>query len=302
MKKETKRYMIVEYAGTKERVCYSPQEVEQVLEDIRKYNDRLTSKYACGNISTVKIDGKYHLTIHLYNKLTAKDTITNIDNFTRRFSMKELQAYYANKSVMQEGYTPDINIAYFQSIDTIDEEGRPLEIGIKYVPVFYRGDEQYFDEEFVKKCLYYHAQQCDTDFFKALAYEFNPYHVVADQVDNLYYYADRVEHQGYSPNCLYQEACDLYKRLIADRLSNGRVSRDGSGAQQVSTRRKRDFAFFLRDYNTRKKSSPLKYNGSTTAMKRQDLLELREGLLKRADIQNAHLLVREVSRKKGKKQ
>ena len=302
MKKETKRYMIVEFAGTKQKMYDTQEEVNKVLEDTRKYNARLTSKYICGNITIDNVNDKFVLTIRLYKKLSGKDTITNIDGFTRLFSMKELQAYFAKESVMQEGYTSDINVAYFETSGEKDEEGRPLIIGIKYVPVFYRGDEQYFDEEFIKKCLYYHASQGDTDFFKALAHEFIMYHVVAEQVDKLFYYVDKVEHQGYNPTTLYYDAYALYKKLIADRNSNGHVSRDDTGAQQISNRRKRDFAFFLRDYNARKKPSPLKYNGSTTAMKKQELLDVREGLYERESIQNAHFLLREVSKKKGRKQ
>jgi hypothetical protein len=51
MKKETKRYSLIEYCGTKERVYNTEEEYAELLKIIEKSNRRKSSKYFFGNIT-----------------------------------------------------------------------------------------------------------------------------------------------------------------------------------------------------------------------------------------------------------
>lgn len=272
MKKETKRYMVVEYCDTKKRVYDSKEELDAVLENIRKYNRRVTTKYICGNISVEEIGGKYYVNIHLYHKLTGKSTISEIDGFTSKFNKDELEMLFAPQLKTNEGYEPDINIAYFETENEDEENEKPLLYGVRYIPVLYKDDCKYLDDNFIKKCLMYHSNRSDVGFFKDLANEFSPYHAVGDSIEQLYIYCNKVENEGYDPINLYYISLDLYKKLIVEREKDGTIYRDEKGKYQISARRKRDFGLFLKYYDARKKRSPLKYNGSTTTKSRMDTL------------------------------
>jgi hypothetical protein len=286
MKKETKRYLIVEYAGIKQRVYDTKEDLDKALDEMRKYNNRKTTKYICGNVDVQYSNGKYYVKFHVYNKLTEKNTISDIDNFTRNFNKGELAAYFILKSKMKNGYEPDINIAYFESKDATDEDSKPLLYGIKYIPVLYKEDMKYLDDTYIKKCLRYHAEEIDIGFFKEMASEFCFHHVVADEVEKLYLYCDKVAHQGYDRISLYRVSFDLYQKLIYEREKDGSLLRDDKGGYQISARRKRDFAFFLKNYNSKKKVSPLRYNGSITKMMIDDLKKQREALLEKENIKS----------------
>lgn len=289
MKKEEKRYMIVEYANSFDREYDTKEEKDKVLDDIRKYNRRKKSKYFCGNIDDQFVDGKYHLHIHLYKKLSSKNKISLLDEFTRRFNKTELQAYYEPQSVMLDGYEPDINIAYLETENATIDNPNPLKFGIKYIPVLYKDDLKYFDENYIKKCVAYHANKKDTGFFRTMAEEFRFHHVVEEEIERLYIICDKVDNQGYDGSELYHVALSLYRKLIVEREKDGSVTRDENGKYQISRRRLRDFAFFLKNYNARKKNSPLKYNGSTIRMMKNDLIRLRDSLLRREDIKKLEL-------------
>ena len=51
MKKEMKRYYLVEYFGTRETILPSMDEVRDTINEIRKYNNRKSSKFLFGNVS-----------------------------------------------------------------------------------------------------------------------------------------------------------------------------------------------------------------------------------------------------------
>ena len=280
MKKETKRYMIVEYAGTKEREYDTKEELDSMIEATRKYNNRKKTIYICGNADVTLINGKYHVKIHLYNKLSGKNTISDLDELTKNFDKRSLEGYFADKIKMVGSYEPDINIAYFETKDAKDDEDKPLLFGIKYIPVLYKDDLKYFDESYIKNCLMFHAERFDTSFFRAMASEFCFHHVVSNEVEKLYMYADKVDNQGYDSMSLYYVSLDLYRKLIYEREKDGSLIRNDNGGYQISARRKRDFCFFLKNYNNVKgKNSPLRYNGSTTKMKKDYLIDLRNRLL-----------------------
>ena len=95
MEKEQKRYYLVEYCGTKEKILGSREEVDKVLEDIRLYNNRKTSKYLCGNITVEYIAGKFKLVSHIYHKLTPRSKISELDEKTSQLSERELIVQYA---------------------------------------------------------------------------------------------------------------------------------------------------------------------------------------------------------------
>ncbi len=289
MKKETKRYIIVEYAGSKQRIYDTQEELDKVLGDIKKYNNRKKTKYICGNIDVKCISGKYHVNIHLYHKLSEKHTISEIDDFTKNFTKEELNSYYSLNSIMKDGYEPDINIAYFESKDSTDENNRPLQFGIKYIPVLYKEDLKYFDDNYIKDCLRYHAQNKDINFFKTMINEFCCCYVIGEEIEELYLTCDKVKFQGYDFMNLYYTAYVLYKKLIYEREKDGSLLRNETGSYQISQRRKRDFCFFLKNYNGRKRKSPLRYNGSVIKMMKDDLIKAREELVKKDNIRTLQL-------------
>ena len=85
-KKETKRYSIVEYLGVTRREYCSLDEYRKTLDIIEKNNRKKTTKYYFGNVTCEKdSNGKYIVLVHVYNRLTPKMTISEIDNFTQSF-------------------------------------------------------------------------------------------------------------------------------------------------------------------------------------------------------------------------
>ena len=290
MKKETKRYMLVEYAGLKQKSYDTIEELDKALEDIRKYNNRKTSKFICGNISIEEINGKYYLNSHLYNKLTNKNTISDIDSFTCNFNNKsELYSMFLSKSITREGYEPDINIAYFETMNITDEYKRPLLFGVRYIPICYYSDLKYFDTTFIKKCLVYHAENLDFDFFRSMVDEFRYVHSCSKELDELIQIINKLENEGYNKFFLSDTAYTLFSKLIVERESNGYIVRDNNGKYQISKRRFRDFAFFVKNYGSLKRNSPLNYNGSLTQIKKEYLSRLRDGLLEQDKIKSLKL-------------
>ena len=60
MKKEMKRYFLVEYYGN-DRITTvdTKKEVEELLDEVRKYNNRKNSKFLFGNIKVTSRNDKY---------------------------------------------------------------------------------------------------------------------------------------------------------------------------------------------------------------------------------------------------
>ena len=116
MKKELKRYFLVEYAGYEERVLNSKEEYEALLDIINKHNNKKKMKYIFGNISVRVENGKYFVLVNKYRKLTEKTTISELDDLTCEMNYYELMNYFKDKLVtkVSEGYLPDINIAYLE--------------------------------------------------------------------------------------------------------------------------------------------------------------------------------------------
>lgn len=276
VKKETKRYSIVEYLGVTRREYKSKEEYEETLDIIEKNNRKKTTKYYFGNVTCeVDSNGKYIVIVHVYNRLTPKMTISEIDRFTESFDEDGLIEYFKNQAKTKEGFKPDINICYFENKNSVDEKPGDIhyERRIKYIPVLYQEDKKYLDKKYIKNCLISHAKSQDYNFFKALANEFCLYKVVSENIEELYAIVEKCRYMGYDSTLMAEYAYRLYNNLIVERDSEGRIIRDANGDYQISRRRLRDFGFFIRDYNMpdSKRVLPTKYNKSQTQAKEMKL-------------------------------
>ena len=279
MKKELKRYYLIEYFGERSTTLDSIEEVKEKINEIRKYNNRKSSKFLFGNVDVEKVDDKYNLTAHIYRKYTEKSKISDIDAITSKLSEKEVAKLYEEKSGMKDGFKPDINIAYLETSNK-DEDGKvKYERGIKYLPVLYKEDVKYMDPSYIRECLYFHASIKDFDFFRDFANELSVYHFVGDEVGNLYTVIDKCEHQNLDLTNLYITANKLYSKFILEYEKDESLSRDEKGKYITSRRRLRDAGFFVKNYSLRdsKKRSPLYYN---IPMPEPEFIEENDGQLK----------------------
>ena len=264
MKKEQKRYFLVEYYGTTTCLVNNMQEVKHVLNVVHNYNRRKSSEFLYGNITIEIINNKYLFVAHKYTKYTDRMTIRDIDKLTSDKTETDLAFKFKNKSKMNYNYDPDINIAYFESKSTKDlEPGEiPIHIGIKYLPVLYKNDTQYMDKSYIKKCLMFHCQTKDFKFFRDLAEEFETYHFVSDKIGDLRTIINKCETIDENLNSLFMAACELYNKFICEYEKDESLSRDANGSYIISQRRLRDFGFFVKNYGIRRSrlNSPLCYN------------------------------------------
>ena len=264
MKKELKRYFLVEYCDTiRTTEVSSYEEVFHILNEVRKYNNRKSSNFLFGNIQISQNEEKrYIMTAHIYKKYTDRQTISQIDEFTSKFNEKELASSFKDKSRTKEGFLPDINIAYFET-DNRDIDGKvSLEKGVRYLPILYKEDTKYVDERYIKECLWFHTETKDFDFFKDLANEFDIHHFVGDKIEDLRTKIDKCEKQNYPLDQLFMSACRLYDKFKCEYEKDESLSRDKNGKYIISQRRLRDFGFFIKNYSIRnsKIKSPLMYN------------------------------------------
>ena len=263
MKTEKKRYFLIEYYGnTRYTVVDSKEEVERLLNEVRKFNNRKSSKFLMGNVLVEEKDGQYYLTAHLYTKYTQRSTISELDNLTSQMDEDEVAYLFRNKSKTINGALPDINIAYMETKDKNDNSSIRYERGIRYLPVLYKEDLKYMDPVYIKRCLYFHASTEDYGFFRDLANEFCMHHFIGDEVEKLYQIVDKCENRNGSLNTLYKRANELFNKFICEYERDESLSRDETGKYVVSRRRLRDFGFFIKNYGLRdsKIKSPLKYN------------------------------------------
>ena len=293
MKKEKKRYYLIEYCGIRRHEYNTEEELNEALERIRKYNNRKTAKYIVGNMKCSKSEDHYVLYANLYRKITQKSTISELDKFTSQFDEKELISYLYDKLISANPKNnkaktclyPDINIAYFE--DKNKEERGSILRRIKYIPVLYKDDKKYMDMQYISNCI---ANHCDTsypidyDFFRGLFFEFCEYRSCGEELDKLINITNKVQFSGYNPNELYFAAMDLYRELIFEREKDGSIIRDDNGRYQVSERRLRDFGFFVKNYNSTTYKNAMSYSYANNSSKlaemkalRAEILSLREG-------------------------
>ena len=264
MKKEMKRYMLTEFAGCEERVLNSKEEYDELLNVINKHNNRKNKKFIFGNVSCVKRDGKYYVTVRKYHKLTDKMGISELDNMTSNMTFDELVMTYRDQlfTKIDEGYVPDIHIAYLEDKNAKEKTTEDVDRGIKYIPVLYKNDIMFLNKDYIFRCLAYYVRTRNYGFFLDLATEFEAHHDVSEQIEAIRVAVNKVRYEGADEIMLYRAAKYLYEDLIVERDKTTRVVRDNDGNIQISRRRQRDFGFFIRDYGMKKskRPSPLYYN------------------------------------------
>ena len=266
MKKETKRYMLIEFAGIEERVLNSKEEYDHLIATINKHNNRKNKTYVFGNVSCEKKDGKYYVRVRKYHKLTEKMGISELDNMTSNMSFEELVMTYRDQlfTKVSEGFVPDLHIAYLEDKNAKEKTSEDVDRGIKYLPILFQEDIMYLNKKYIFKCLAYYVRTRNYGFFLDLANEFDAYHDVSEQIEALRVAVNKVRYEGYDETLLYRAAKYLYEDLIVERDKTTRVVRDNDGNVQISRRRQRDFGFFIKDYGMKKSKrvSPLYYNPS----------------------------------------
>ena len=285
MKNEQNRYFLVEYAGEKNYHYDTREELEKVLDDIRKYNNRKNESFLIGNMS-VKENNGFDLTAHMYHKLSNRCTISTIDNVTSKYNEVELVLALRERlrSIYPEftnskPFFPDINIAYFEDRDEKDRDENLIR-RIKYIPVLYKDDLDYIDEEKVHNMLKDFAFSHDIKFFEELVNEYNQNRSVDEELDELERSIDRVKNQNYSTSCLYSAAVRLYSSLIFEKDSKKKYVHDKRGFIQRSRRRLRDFGFFIKNYKTQNFKNTRGYNFKDNKEKIDYLRTIREELIK----------------------
>ncbi len=274
MKKEAKelnRYFLVSYHGTRETVVQTKREYEEMLEKINKYNSNEKNKYIYGNISCESKEDGLHIISHVYNRLSSKMTISEILEYTTKYTKEEIATIYSSDTEMQEGYLADINVAYYQDYNKNDID-KKYERRIKYVPVMYRDDKKYLSLEYIYKCIKYHADKNDFLFFRGLASELCFNKKVDKEIEEMYSVCDKCEHQGYDPYEMYATAKLLIKKYVTQRAKDGSAKRDDEGNIITSKRRVLDVGAYVKyDGDMSLKNSPLKYNEGPDRYKKEEI-------------------------------
>ncbi len=261
MKKETKRYSLVEYLGKTQRIINNEVEYAEFIKYIKKLNQRVSSKYYYGNIGKEPKGGKLLVTIRIYNRLTLPRTISDLDAECSDYvSVKEMLNLSYNDKIKH--INPDVYISYFETKNAREKDEESFDVGVRALPLFFECDQKYFNESYIKKCLISFANDRDIGFFKDLCNEFCLNHDVAEAIESLRKTIDNVCYWGADSFMLSVDAMRLYHQLIYERDASRRVLRDKDGKIETSHRRVRDFGSFIRDYNMpqRKKVSSIYYN------------------------------------------
>lgn len=272
--KELNRYFLVAYHGTKETIVQTRLEYEEMLSKIEKYNRKNTNKYIFGNIYTeVKEDG-IHVISHVYDRLSNPITISEMLDYTTKYTKEEIATIYSDNSIMKDGYIPDINIAYFQnkSKNNEQEDDVHYERRIKYVPMVYKDDKKYLSLGYIYKCIRYHADNGDYLFFRGLASELCFNKKVDKEIEDMFSIADKFENGLCDNDELYVTAKSLIQKYVAQRRKDGTYERDENGQKINSMRRILDVGMYVKyEGNMNLKKSPLKYNEGPNTYKKEEL-------------------------------
>lgn len=261
MKKETKRYYLVEYCGSINRKLKDIYKYERMLKSINLSNKRRSSKYICGNVTFyVNNDESVTANVHVYNRLIGPVTISEIDNYTTSMSYEELVSKFESDLCTKENYTPDINVCYFETKNKDEDCSNKKDIGIKYIPVIYKRDKQFLDINSIRNYLKFQADTHNYDFFKGLCNELCFYLFIGDEIEELYKVIDKVKSHRLDISELYRCSLKLFSKFIKEYDRNGKYVYDKDGKVQISKRRLRDFGMYIRYYNI-ERNSPIKYNG-----------------------------------------
>ena len=284
MKKEQKRYLLVEYYSAKDKLCETKEQLDDALNSIRLNNNRLKAPFLIGNITISEIDGKYNMHYHVYNKLENRMTISDIDNMTSKMNEHDLIIKYRDKlrRIYEIGdipaFYPDINIAYLEDDNNskiVPNDENNIIRKIKYIPVLYNYLVHYMDRKYIDNCLYSHAEAGDIDFFEKMVDEFSLIHNAKIELDILLRGIDSVMYEGATPLSLYDKSRKLYKAIIVERDKDGSILRNGLGQYEISRRRLRDFGFFVKNYNSAKTKTPTAYSYSISKKRIEALKQIR---------------------------
>ncbi len=286
MKEETKRYSLIEYCGTQIRYVKSLQEYYQIIEMMNKFNNRKTSKFFYGNALCKEDDnGLYRVTFNVYNKLTDKMTISDIDSLTSQYENEfDLIKIFKEKLVTKEGYKPDIHIMYFENKNTKDKTSDDYDRRIKYLPILFKKDKANLNKEYIEKVFYQEAKDGNIYFFKELLNEFcfNP--IIGEEIEKIrrnIALAEaersdiiRAEYFAY----INYFSKQLFNKIIRERDSKHNVDRDINQKSTISMRRLRDFYVFTKNYDVpfEFRISPAKYNQKLNEYQKLVLFETEQ--------------------------
>ncbi len=294
VKEEQKRYFLCEYCGLapekKPRVFYTEKGLQNFLNKVRNSNELLKknsdsnehlkncgiNQLFYGNV-IVEEDGKYRVFFHMYNRLTPKMTISEIDAITSSKTEDEIIEKYRPYLRTAYPYRPDINIMYFEEKNKKERKENTPIVRIKYTPILYKEGERYMQRSYVEGAVRDMARLHDYTFFNKMANEFCFYHIVGEEIDNLRHYVDLCRRgENYYSELAYH-AMQLYDKLIKERNSDCTVCRDSNAECLTSKRRIRDFGFFVRDYMLPedKRINPMRYRYQLTP-RQLEILKLKE--------------------------
>ncbi len=293
MKKELKRYTLCEYVGSQTRYFNNYQDYVKLLALLDGLNKKGKNQFYFGNISCELVNGLYEVTVHIYNRLTPKMTISDIDALTCDKTEEEVAESYSGLIRTVKPFKPDLNIMYFEEKNSNERDEKTVVKRIKYTPVLYKQDNRFLDQNFICDCIRHMAYKNDINFFKEMLNEFCVHHIISENVEKI-----RKEIAAFDRgegNCarLGNLVILLYNSLILERNSNGKLYYDEKGNTQISRRRLRDFGFFVRDYMTplRKKNSPMRYNKQLTQNQLEKIQSVEgKKLEKKKELPNAEQL------------
>ena len=283
MKKELKRYSLCEYCGEQVRYYNNYEDYQKLLIMVDKLNKSGKNQFYFGNVSCEFSGDLYRVSIHVYNRLTPKMTISDIDNLTMDKTEESLIEDYKDLIRTRKPFIPDINIMYFEEKNSNDKDEQTLIRRIKYIPVLYSRDKRFLDRNYIQSCIKVAAREHDINFFKKMANEFCFHHVIVEYIEKLRYYIDLCERGENMYSSLSNTAIELYEALIRERKSDKRVCMDEKGEPLISRRRLRDFGFFVRDYlvPTNRINIPTRYNNEPTEKQLEELNKKEEKKLER---------------------
>ncbi len=270
---EKKSYYLVSYCGTRETVVQTTIEYKELLKKIKNYNNKVRN-YFYGNITTETKEDGIHVVTHKYKRLEKHAyTITDLLDYTSRYTKEDFAKLYEGKTDTKQGYIPDINILYKDDRKPVRPRKKKgpakPDVRLSYLPMVYDKDRKYMSIEFIKKCVKVHRN--DFGVMMDLANELGINHDCGKEVENLRITIDRCMHQGLSTDLLEIAAIELINKYICIVDDEGIPTRNNNAAYIESKRRIMDVGMFFKYCkDPEKKHSPNKYNeGPTEEMKQQ---------------------------------
>lgn len=245
MKKELKRYLLVDECEVLKRVCCNINEYNELLKKIDLYNKNSKNKYIFGNVSYFYHDGLFYVNIIKYRKLTNKMTISDIDELTSKMSEEQLINYFMNSLTSK----PYINIAYFNDKPKKDKTSSDYDKRISLLPVLYRNSVHVLSKGYVMQILKYYIYGGKYDILYNLISKFESYKIIGEDIEKLLYELNKEVKDN---DRIFAIVFNLYDNLVYERDRNGSLVRDNKNNIQKSRRRARDFGFFVEDYTSQK--------------------------------------------------